>query len=564
MHRPNTEPRHSIYYDYKVYPFRRPPELGGERQKWPVVIVGAGPVGLVTALDLARYGVRSILLESEQQVSLGSRAIVFTRRSMEILQQVGVAGRIAETGLPWRFGNSYFRGQRVFRLEAPYDQDDRFFPLINLQQQYLEEYLVDAVQAQPLIDLRWGNQVTDVVRNDTSAVLRVDTPEGEYDIEADWIVATDGARSGVRSLVGAKMQGDSYEGRFVIADIRIKLDLPTERLAFFDPPWNPGNTVLMHREPHDIWRIDYQLPPNETPERALETESLSKRINAQLELIGKGGTPWELDWSSVYSARAMTLTDYVSGRIVFSGDAAHMLPIFGVRGANTGWQDCQNLVWKLALVLRGLAPERILRSYTDERVGAAWEIIGEASKSTRFMTPPTHGFRLMRDATLSLSLTQEFVRPLYHWRTSRPHEYLNSSLNAADDDNAAFARGPRNGAQLDNIRFGDDDYLLDHVGAAFHLIYFGARIPGDVLDDVATLKAAGVPLRVIAAVPAQGPQAVEGADLTLRDASGHFYAKYGASEGAAYLARPDQHVCARWFKADGPRIAAAVRTALAQ
>ena len=564
MHRPNTEPRYSIYYNYKVYPVARPPELDGKREKHQVVIVGAGPVGLVTALDLARFGIRSVLLESEQQVSLGSRAIVFTRRSMEILQQVGVTERMVKEGLPWRFGNSYYRGQRVFRLEAPYDEDDRFFPLTNLQQQFLEEYLVDAVQKQPLIDLRWANHVTDVVRNDKSAVLRVDTPAGEYDIEADWVIATDGARSGVRSLLDLKMQGDSYEGRFVIADIRIKLDLPTERLAFFDPPWNPGNTVLMHREPHDIWRIDYQLPPDETPEQALSPESMTSRINAQLELIGKAGTPWELDWSSVYSARAMTLTDYVSGRIAFSGDSAHMLPIFGVRGANTGWQDCQNLAWRLAMLLKGYAPERILRSYTDERVGAAWEIIEEASKSTRFMTPPTRGFRLLRDATLSLSLTQEFVRPLFHWRTSRPHEYLNSSLNAPDDDNAQFACGPRPGAQLDNIRLGDDNYLLDHIGAAFHLIHFGARIPRDVLDTAAKLKGDGLPLQVIAVVAAQGPATVDGADLTLRDASGHFHTKYDANDGVAYLARPDQHVCARWKRVDGLRFASAMRVSLAQ
>jgi 3-(3-hydroxy-phenyl)propionate hydroxylase len=351
----------------------------------------------------------------------------------------------------------------------------------------------------------------------------------------------------------------------VIADIKVDLDLPTERLAFFDPPWNPGNTVLMHREPNGIWRIDFQLPPGETPEQAKSLESLAPRINAQLELAtGKTGLEWELDWCSVYSARAMTLTNYRQGRILFSGDAGHMLPIFGVRGANTGWQDCQNLAWKLALVVKGQASEHLLRSYSEERVGAAWEIIEEASKSTRFMTPPSHGFRLLRDAVLALSLTQEFVRPLYHWRTSRPHEYLNSHLNATDDDNAQFTRGPRHGAQLDNIKLGEGDYLLDHAGAAFQLIWFDASIPADVQAEVKTLKAGGLPLQLIAVVPADGPVRVEGADLTLRDTSGHFHAKYGATGGAAYLARPDQHVCARWLKTDGKRIAAAVKTALAQ
>jgi 3-(3-hydroxy-phenyl)propionate hydroxylase len=203
------------------------------------VIVGSGPAGLTAALELARHGVPSVVLESELQVSEGSRAIVFTRRSMEILQQVGVADRVTENGLPWRFGNSYYRGQRVFRMEAPHDDDDRFFPMINLQQQYLEEYLVDAALANPLIDFRWGNRVNRIEHNDGFARVEVNTPEGTYLLETDWLIAADGARSGIRSLMGLKMEGASYEGRFVIADIRIDLPLPTERLAFFDPEWNP-------------------------------------------------------------------------------------------------------------------------------------------------------------------------------------------------------------------------------------------------------------------------------------------------------------------------------------
>lgn len=567
MHQPSIEPRHSVYYDYKVYPYIRPPELDGKKKKHQVALVGAGPIGMVAALELAKQGVSSVLLESERQVSLGSRAICFTRRSMEILQQVGVDKPLLDTGLPWRYGNSYFRGQRTFRLDMPYDEDDRFGPMINHQQQYLEQFLVEAIGKQPLIDLRWGHRVTEIARNDASgATLRVDTEDGVYDLDADWVVATDGAGSPVRGMLGLRMQGDAYEGRFVIADIKVDLDLPTERLAFFDPPWNPGNTVLMHKEPNGIWRVDFQLPPGETPEEAKAMASLAPRIDAQLELAtGKKGLKWELDWCSVYSARAMTLTDYREGRILLSGDAGHMLPIFGVRGANTGWQDCQNLAWKLALVIKGAASERLLRSYSEERVGAAWEIIEEASKSTRFMTPPSHGYRLLRDAVLSLSLTQEFVRPLYHWRTSRPHEYLDSSLNAADDDNARFARGPRNGAQLDNIKLGANDYLLDHAGQQFQLICFGSSLAADVLAETRARKAAGLPLQVIAVTPASGgPAKVEGADLTLRDASGHFQAKYGVTEGAAYLARPDQHVCARWLKADGKRLAAAFKTALAQ
>ncbi len=551
MHTPTREPRRSIYYDYKVYEAWLP-SGHSPVQEAQVVIAGTGPAGLTAALELARHGVRSVLLESELQVSEGSRAIVFTRRSMEILQQIGVAQRVVEAGLPWRHGNSFYRGQRVFRMEAPHGEDDRFFPMTNLQQQYLEEYLVDAALANPLIEVRWGNRVQSVSQDADAVSLQVDTPEGPYTLKADWLVAADGARSGIRSQLGVKMEGASYEGRFVIADIRIDLPLPTERLAFFDPEWNPGNTVLMHREPRGIWRVDYQLPVGETPEQALTTESLTTRINALLAQIGHGDKPWEMDWSSVYSARTLTLPDYVNGRVLFVCDAAHMLPIFGVRGANTAFQDAQSLGWHLGLVASGKATRALLGNFSRERVGAAREIIDEAGKSTRFMTPPTRGFRLLRDAVLSLSLTEEFVRPLYHWRTSRPHEYTNSALNAADDDNLRFTAGLANGAPPRNVKLGEDDHLLDHLGGSFDLLYFGDAVPASITAVVAAAKTRGLPV----CITAIGPSAIaDGADLTLADTAGRVRAAYGVEQtGAAYLLRPDQHTCGRWRVLDAARL----------
>ena len=555
MHQPTAIARPSIYYEYQVFhPWLASEHAVQDRKK--VVIVGSGPAGMVTALELARHGVASVILESELQVSQGSRAIVFTRRSMEILQQVGVASKMLENGLPWQFGNSYYRGQRVFRMESPHDDDDRFGPMLNIQQQYMEQYLYEACEASPLIDFRWGNKLQSFTQSETSAQLQVDTPEGPYALETEWLIAADGGRSGVRQALGLQMEGASYEGLFVIADIKIDLPLPTERLAFFDPEWNPGNTILMHREPHGIWRLDYQLPPGETPEQALEPESLKTRINAQLAMIGYADTPWEMDWSSVYSARTLTLPSYVHQRTLFVGDAAHLLPIFGVRGANTAFQDAQSLGWHLAMVVNGAAPESFLQNYSRERVGAAREIIDEAGKSTRFMAPPSKGFRLLRDAVLSLSLTQLFVRPLYHWRTSRPHAYSNSSLNSPCDDNTLFAAGLSHGEPPQNVRLDQNDFLLDHVGNAFDLLYFSEKteIAPDVLDTIQAIKSAGIPLRLTQIVKTPLSQAQD-IDLVLIDKAGAIYKKYGIqSDGAAYLLRPDQHVCARWLQLDGVRL----------
>jgi len=563
MHTPSTQPRPSIYYNYQVFK----PWLSSQNPPQPkhkVVIVGAGPAGMVTALELARHGVSSVLLSAELQFSQGSRAIVFTRRSMEILQQVGVAHRVTENGLPWRCGNSIYRGQKVFRMETPHDPDDRFFPMINIQQQYLEEYLHDACAANELIDVRWGNKLVKAENIEGGVRTEIDTPEGPYTLETEWLVAADGGRSEIRSSMNLKLEGASFESIFVIADIRIDLPYPTERLAFFDPDWNRGNTILMHREPHGIWRVDYQLSPGETPEEALRPESLKERIDAQLKMIGFEGTPWEMDWNSVYSARTLTLPEYVHKRIVFTGDAAHLLPIFGVRGANTAFQDAQSLGWHLAFVIKGLAPEQLMQNHSTERVGAAREIITEAGKSTRFMAPPSRGFRLLRDAVLSLSLTQEFVRPLYHWRTSRPHEYSSSGLNSPHDDNAQFTGGPALGAPPQNVQLQADNYLLDHLGGGFDLVFVADAqgIPSEIAQAVARIQQQGIPLKLTAISAEATPLA--GAHQTLQDPQQRFADRYAVKAGGAYLFRPDQHICARWQQLDAARLLQSLQVACMQ
>ena len=566
MHQPDIQPRRSLYCQYQVV--AATPKPANAAADDSVVIVGGGPVGLSLALFLARHGQRCVLLHAEQQVCEGSRAIAFTRRTMDILRQIGADKAVTAQGLPWSCGNSFYRQHRVFRMSAPLDDDERFSPMINLQQQLLEQALVDLTTEQPLIDLRWGHKLIGLVdeASDASrAVLSVDTPDGVYSQCATWVLACDGARSSVRQLQGQKLEGASYEGKFVIADIRVDLPLPTERLAYFDPPWNPGNTVLMHREPFGLWRVDYQLPAGESPEDALQPESMKARIDAQLALIGHRGVAWEMDWCSVYSARALTLPHYVHGRVIYAGDAAHLLPIFGVRGANTGFQDAQNLAWKLALVAQGAADPALLASYSHERVTAAREIIDEAGKSTRFMTPPSRGFRLLRDATLSLSLTQDFVRPLFHWRTSRAHNHLDSALNAGDDDNARFSSGPVVGATMANLRLGPDRFLMDLPLPGFCLLCFNcdAALAVALMVTVQDARSRDVAISVIGVGRSHGP--LPDGLTWVDDADGRIAARYGvddAGTAAAYLIRPDQHVCARWRELTPQRLEAALRRAV--
>jgi 3-(3-hydroxy-phenyl)propionate hydroxylase len=458
MHNPASEPRPSVFYNYVVHaPFDPASIKGDDTAK--VVIAGAGPIGMTTALHLARFGIPSVVLEQELQVSHGSRALALTRRSYEILEQAGVVERFVAKGLGWRSGRSFYRDRQVYRMELPHDDDERFFPVTNLQQQYIEEFLADAIDANPLIELRWGCKVTSLEQEPDKVRLTVDTPFGEYALTTGWLIAADGGRSAIRRALNLRMEGTSYVGNFVIADIKAKLPLPTERLCYYDPEWSPGNNALIHRAPDNIWRFDFRLPEGTTPDEALAPAYLHDKIERILDMIGHR-VAWELDWATVYSASALTLGEYIHGRVIFVGDAAHVLPIFGVRGANTGFQDCENLAWKLALVEKDIADRSLLQTYSGERVRAAREICDEAGKTTRFMTPPSFGYRLMRDAVLSLSLSQDFPRDLLHWRTSRPHVYTGSPLNSFPEDDARFDGGVACGESARNVKLHDGSYLL--------------------------------------------------------------------------------------------------------
>jgi len=413
-------PLESLYFNYPIFPARHVAELDGATVRHPVVIVGAGPIGMTAALVLARYGIRSVLIDRKETFNDGSRALCIARVSMHILERIGVVTPFLKKALGWRYGRSYYRGEQIFRLEMPHPENEKYLPMYNLQQQYIEQYLHDAVAACELIDMRWQSELSDINPAADGVSLRIASPVGDYRLEAGYVLAADDARSPVRTQLGLRMKGDNYEGRYVIADIRMDHDFPTERRAFFEPSGNPGGTVLIHKQPEDIWRVDYQLREGESEQEALLEGNIRARVGAILRDINHS-EPWELEWWSVYSANTLCLDDYRHGRVFFIGDAAHIVPIFGVRGLNNGLADAENLGWKLAAVLNGEADERLLDSYSPERRGATLDVFANATKSTRFMTPPTRGWRLAREAALSLSLKHEFPRGLANPRQMQPY-----------------------------------------------------------------------------------------------------------------------------------------------
>lgn len=535
-------PLDSLYFHYPTFPARRAPELDGIAARHPVAIVGAGPIGMTAALVLARYGIRSVLLDRKDTFNDGSRAICIARPSMHILERIGAVKPFVEKALGWRYGRSYYRGEQIFRLEMPQPPGEKYLPMYNLQQQYIEKFLHEAVAACDLVDMRWQSEVAGIECRNDGVSLRVASPAGDYHLEADYVLAADGARSPVRSQLGLRLKGENYEGKYVIADIRMDHDFPTERRAFFEPSGNPGGTVLIHKQPDDIWRVDYQLREGESEEEALREENIRARVGAILRDIGHA-KPWELEWWSIYSANTLCLDDYRHGRVFFIGDAAHIVPIFGVRGLNNGLADADNLGWKLAAVLKGEADEKLLDSYSPERRGATLDVFANATKSTRFMTPPTRGWRLAREAALSLSLRHEFPRGLANPRQMQPYTYSESPLTPYAGRDADFAAGPASGSASPNARLVDGSFLLDRAGDGLTAILFGdgaanAEQAG-LLEQLGKLDRRFVALRI----QCQGSAATAGA---IADGDGEIARLFDARPGTLYLLRPDLHIAGRW------------------
>ena len=546
----------SLYFDYPHFPFVCPPELEGQAARHRVAIVGAGPVGVTAALELARHGIASVVLDNKATLNDGSRAICISRHSIETLQQLEVDAPFTAKGLGWTQGRTYFRDHEILRFQMPHSDQERYYPMYNLQQQYIEQFLVDKAAESELIEMRWQSAVTDVSQDDAGAILQVSTPEGDYRLEADYLLAADGARSVVRKAFDLSLHGEAYEGRYVIADVRLKSAFPTERRAYFHSEALPDTTILVHKQPDDIWRIDYQLRPGEDPEAAVEEANIREKVELVVREVMHEGGDWELEWWSLYKASTLALDDYRHGRVLFIGDSAHLVPIFGVRGLNNGLADAANAGWKLACVLKGQAPDGLLDSYSPERRGATLDVFANAGKSTRFMTPPTRGHALMRDAALALAYHNDYASGFANPRQVTPYTYNESPLTSPDDD--GFVTGPIPGAPLINRCLGDDDFLLDHLGQGFTLLHFSetGEVEATLTDRLVTFQARGIEVTLLRITRRPG---VEGG---LVDADGLLFEDYGAAPGSAYLARPDRHVAARFQALDANALEAAVTTAL--
>src|SRR5256714_8744255 len=513
-----------IQFGYRRHPDQDRSEA--EPAEHPVVVIGAGPVGLSFAIDMAQRGQSVVLLDDADRIGEGSRAICFSKRSLEYWDRLGVGGRMVEKGVVWSVGRIFHGASQLYQFNLLPEEGHKRPAFINLQQFYAEAYLVDRVRELPAVDLRWRNRVIGLEQRNDTVMLTIETPDGPYRMRANYVVACDGARSSLRQMVGAEFTGKVFEDQFLIADVKMTAAFPTERWFWFDPPFHAGRSALLHKQPDDIWRIDLQLHPDVDRLVEKRPENVRPRIT---RMLGHGN--FDFEWISLYKFQCRRMDKFIHGRVIFAGDAAHQVSPFGARGANSGLEDAENLAWKLDRVLRKVSPDSLLESYHVERSAAADENIRESTRSTDFMAPGSRQEARLRQAVLSLARETEFGKRMINGgRLSVPSIY-DSPLSSADCD--AWRGGPPPGASMLDApiagRGGTSTYLIDafiKAGTRFTLLEFANGAAVDAGEGLGAIRIGG--------------------HDGFSDCEGLVRSRYDAEPGTAYLLRPDGYVAARF------------------
>lgn len=547
-------------YALPEYPFVAPAELTtGQTQRHPVVVVGGGITGLTMACALARLGVQAVLLDEDNTVGVkgaASRGICYTQKSLEIFDKLGIYAAIAKKGIQWSVGRTFAGHDEVYSFDLRQQSNFNLSsqpPFINIQQFYIEGYLVERIRQLGHVDLRWQSRVGAFEQNDEFATLTIETPAGSYRIEADHVIDATGAHTPFHQWVGAAKQTHRGDDRWCIADVRFSRNPPAERHTWIEAPFNENRAVWQHLMADNVWRIDYQMAPDADPDDMGSLARVRERLKRQFGV----DEAVEIVWVGPYTYRSQCLDQLRAGRVFFMGDTAKIVSPFGARGGNTGVADADNLAWKLAAVLRGRASPRLLDSYNEERLEAARENVRVTNRTTRFLRPADGIERVFRNAAISLARQYLFARALINTgRMAVANSYTRSSIC----DGSAGGQSVQNAAfrWADGSQGTVNDLLLWAAGDLLVLVF--GQLPADAVRRL-QLLARHAPVRSVQVLgPGERAQALEQVrDINARGI-GHLQGACHVFGHAWALVRPDGYLAATGEMVDSDLIAAVEKT----
>ena len=545
-------------YVLPEYPFETPPELRGEPSPlYPVVVVGGGITGLTMACSLAVLGVPVVMVDEDNTVGVkgaSSRGICYTQKSLEILDRLGVFEPIARKGIEWHVGRTFAGQDEVFSFDLKQQQgfaQSQQPSFINIQQFYIEGYLVERLmalkQAGAPVDLRWSSRVVACHPQADRVGLDIETPQGRYSLQAQWVVDASGSHTPFHQWLGVEMKGERGDDRWCIADVRFKHTPPTERHTWIEAPFNENRAVWQHLMGDEVWRIDYQMAPDADPAEVSKESVVRERLARQFG----PGVECDIICVGPYAYRSVYLDRLQVGRVFFMGDTAKIVSPFGARGGNTGIADADNLAWKLAAVLQGRANEALLASYDQERHQAAEQNIRVTRRTAHFLRPQDGMERVFRNATIALAKKHAFARPLINTgRMAEANRYTQSSLC-----------GPNGGVSMPNVSLrwangqaGQWHQLMTWAKGRMVLLVFGTLSRNDVQRLQALSASADV--RVVQVVAASREAQAREAIL---DPKGTVQAAAQAAAQRWSLVRPDAYVAATGQAVDGQLVQAVAK-----
>jgi 2-polyprenyl-6-methoxyphenol hydroxylase-like FAD-dependent oxidoreductase len=493
-----------------------------------VLIVGAGPTGLMLATQLGRRGIRAIIIDQHSGPAQQTRAMAVHARTLEIYQKLGIADRAIELGMPGTGANFWSRGRKQARIPlADMGKDLSRFPYVLMLGQDDNERLLGDHLRRLGVDIRWNTELVALRQEPMHVTATIKEANGlTNEIVATYVAGCDGGRSAVREMNGIGFPGEPYEHVFFVADTEATGSMVPDELNV--DLWKDGFHLYFPMKGRDRWRVIGILPPELRDRDHLTFDDVLPALSQE---TGTALTFKSCSWFSTYRIHHRSAERFRDRRCFLLGDAAHVHSPMGGQGMNTGLQDAYNLAWKLALVLSNQAGANLLDTYAAERMPVAHRLLATTDRAFRLVVSKSWlagVFRTRIMTTLvALAMKRARVRAAAFRTLSQigityPQSALSQRLGGS------AGRGPQPGDRFPwmQLRFranGPREDLFDRLDdTTFNLLAIGQQVP-----PLASLGLGDL-LRVHE-VPADAENA-----RTLQDAA--------IQAPAFYLLRPDGHI----------------------